>query len=144
MGFVNSPTLHNFVIQSRLHQLPGTYPYIDDIGVGGDTREECQKRVDLVRQRLSPMELPEAKQQGPTDKEVTFAGARIGHLTSTPVPRISHLPPPTTKSEVKRINGALNWVRRMVPGFNVRTEHIQQHQRNHTPVWSLAAQQELT
>eukprot|EP00923_Selenidium_pygospionis_P038961 GHVN01067828.1.p1 GENE.GHVN01067828.1~~GHVN01067828.1.p1 ORF type:complete len:986 (+),score=57.41 GHVN01067828.1:200-3157(+) len=143
MGFINSPTSHNHHVAHLLRAQPGIHPYVDDIGVGGKSRQECQERVNLVRRLLAPMDLPLNQQRGPTTDEVVFAGHRVGYLTLTPINHHANLRPPKDRRGVRALLGALNWVRHSVPHFTHRTRAMSSHLRHQAPVWSKEADREL-
>uniref|UniRef100_K7EZ27 ribonuclease H n=1 Tax=Pelodiscus sinensis TaxID=13735 RepID=K7EZ27_PELSI len=128
-GFKHSPTICHGALSKVLDGL--TMPpsiqmlqYIDDILIGGDTTEEVQQAVDLVKTALENLglALPPDKCQGPSH-EVKFLGAVwMGGRRSVPddtVQELSQAPSPGDKSQLRQTLGVLGFWRKHVPGFAV-------------------------
>ena len=107
----------------------GVKVFMDDIVVWGRTREEHDARLRraLATTRCSGLQLNEKKCVfGVT--ELTYVGEKLTHQGIKPDPDkvagICNMPVPTTKEEVKRALGMLNYMAKFVPNLIVNAKAL--------------------
>ena len=104
---------------------------MDNIVVWGRTREEHDARLKraLATIRRSELKLNEKKCVfGVT--ELTYLGEKLTHQVIKPDPDkvagICNMPVPTTKEEVQRALGMVNYMAKFVPNLTVKTTALRQ------------------
>lgn len=136
-GIASAPEVFQSTMSQIFEDLPGVRVYIDDVLVWGDTREEHDKSL---RQALAT-----AQAEGLTvnsnkctfgQKEINFLGDRISSNGIDPNPDlircVARHPTPTTKKEIQRLLGAVNYFGKYLPHLSSQTEALRSLVRKDT------------
>ncbi len=116
----SAPKLYQRIMSDLLVDLPGVVVYMDDVLVTGKTQEEHDQRLHHVLHVLHGAGLRLNKEKCKISQEqVHFLGHRLGQDGIRPDPAkieaIIQMAPPSTKEEVKRLMGMVNWLSRFIP-----------------------------
>ncbi|XP_038063010.1 uncharacterized protein K02A2.6-like [Patiria miniata] len=119
-GITSAPELYQRIMSDLLVNLPGVVVYMDDVLVTGATPEEHDARLRHVLQILQGAGLKLNKDKCKIAQEqVHFLGHRLDkhgiHPDPAKLDAILQMSPPTTKEEVKRLMGMVNWLSRFIP-----------------------------
>ena len=130
-GINCAPEIFHAKIQQLFECETGVKVFMDDIVVWGRTREEHDARLKraLATVRRSGLKLNEKKCVfGVT--ELTYLGEKLTHQGVKPDPDkvagICNMPVPTTKEEVQRALGMVNYMAKFVPNLTVKTTALRQ------------------
>ncbi|XP_038063231.1 uncharacterized protein K02A2.6-like [Patiria miniata] len=119
-GITSAPELYQRIMCDLLVNLDGVVVYMDDILITGRTQAEHDQRVHRVVQILQKAGLRLNKEKSKFSQEtVTFLGLQLDkdgiHADPSKITAIVQMPPPTSKDEVKRLMGMVNWLSRFIP-----------------------------
>ncbi|XP_064469765.1 uncharacterized protein K02A2.6-like [Ornithodoros turicata] len=122
-GITSAPEVFQRKIAQVLDDLPGVLNLMDDILIYGDNREEHDRRLNAVLQRLSDnnvtLNLEKCKF---FVEKISFLGVLIDQHGIYPDPRrveaLTALEPPQNVSDLRRILGMFNHVGRFIPNMS--------------------------
>ena len=127
-----APEIFHAKIQQLFERETGVKVFMDDIVVWGRTREEHDARLKtvLATVRRSGLKLNEKKCVFDVT-ELTYLGEKLTHhqgIKPDPlkVAGICNMPVPTTKEEVQRALGMVNYMAKFVPNLTVKTTAMRQ------------------
>ena len=130
-GINCAPEIFHAKIQQLFESETGVKVFMDDTVVWGRTREEHDARLKkaLATIRRSGLKLNEKKCVfGVT--ELTYLGEKLTHQGIKPDPdKVAgscNMPVPTTKEEVQRALGMVNYMAKFVPNLTVKTTALRQ------------------
>ena len=129
-GINCAPEIFHAKIQQLFESETGVKVFMDDIVVWGRTREEHDARLKraLATIRRSGLKLNEKCVCGVT--ELTYLVDKLTHQGIKPDPDkvagICNMPVPTTKEEVQRALGMVNYMAKFVPNLTVKTTALRQ------------------
>lgn len=124
-GLSSAPAIFQAAIDQIISGLPGTVAYLDDVLVGGSTREEAYRRLEMVLQRLQEygVKCNEGKCKF-LQKEVEYLGFILTSEGIKPqdslVQAIKDAPEPTNKDELRAYLGLLNYYGKFVSDLSSR------------------------
>ncbi|XP_064476235.1 uncharacterized protein K02A2.6-like [Ornithodoros turicata] len=122
-GITSAPEVFQRKIAQVLDDLPGVLNLMDDILIYGDNREEHDRRLNAVLQRLcdNNVTLNLEKCKFFVEK-ISFLGVLIDQHGIYPDPRrveaLTALEPPQNVSDLRRILGMFNHVGRFIPNMS--------------------------
>ncbi len=119
-GITSAPEIYQRIMCDLLSGLPGVVVYMDDVLITGKTKEEHDERLQQVLQIVQKAGLKLNKDKCKiAQTRVDFLGMKLDkdgvHPDPAKVAAIIQMTPPTSREEVKRLMGMVNWLTRFVP-----------------------------
>jgi transposase InsO family protein len=119
-GISSAPEIFSRAMSRLLCNIENVICHMDDILIHGKDRESHDKTLNLVLKRLTEAGLTLNDQKCEIGRTtVKFLGHIIDSQGISPDPSkisaISNFPPPTNKTELRRINGMLNQLAKFIP-----------------------------
>lgn len=111
------------IVDAMLSGIDGVSAFLDDIIIGGKTKEENLERTRDVLRRLEDygftLKIEKCKFLQP---QLRFLGIILDehgqHSDPDKIKAISNMPPPSNVSELRSFLGAINWYRKFVPNMS--------------------------
>lgn len=125
-GIASAPEVFQKTMSQIFDDLPGVRVYIDDVLVWGTSREEhdLRLRAALRAAQLSGITLNAEKCTFGVD-EIRYLGDKISRSGIKPDPELvqclREMPLPTSKKEVQRLLGAVNYFGKFLPNLSSKT-----------------------
>ena len=119
-GITSAPEMYQRIMSDLLAGIPGVVVYMDDVLITGHTKEEHDDRLQQVLQTMQHAGLKLNKDKCKiAQTRVDFLGMKLDkdgiHPDPAKVAAVIQMAPPTTKEEVKRLMGMVNWLARFIP-----------------------------
>ncbi|XP_038052807.1 uncharacterized protein LOC119725471 [Patiria miniata] len=119
-GTTSAPKIYQRIMWVLLTDISGVVVYMDNVLINDHTTKEHDERLQRVLksaknagQRLNKHKCKIAQ------TKVDFLGMKLDkdgiHADPAKIAAIIQMPPPTTKTEVKRLMGMINWLARFIP-----------------------------
>lgn len=128
-GIASAPEVFQRTMSQIFDDLPGTRVYIDDVLVWGSTQKEHDERLFKALERAQAEGLTLNAEKcifGRT--EISFLGDKISSKGIEPDPDlikcVLNHPPPTTKKDVQRLLGTVNYFGKYLPLLSAHTEAL--------------------
>ncbi|XP_054272632.1 uncharacterized protein K02A2.6-like [Macrosteles quadrilineatus] len=124
-GLSSAPALFQAAMDKILSGLSGMVAYLDDVIVGGSSRQEAYSRLELVLQRLSDygVKVNESKCNF-LQSQVEYLGYRLSAEGISPqvgiLDAIRNAPEPTNKDELRAYIGLINYYGRSIPNLSAK------------------------
>ena len=134
-GLCSSPGIFQRTMDQILKDLPGVLCYLDDVLIGGGTKEELDNRVRQVLKRFSDnnFRLKIEKCEWSMDS-ISYLGYIIDangiHPSSEKIAAISGAPAPKNVKELQSYLGLLNFYRKFLPNASTLLEPLNSLLRN--------------
>ena len=108
-------------------ELQDTYPYFDNITIGGYNKVDLKKNVDAFMESLKKRNFSLNHTKTVTYvSELSILGYRVGHGNIKPDPErltaLKNLPPPITPKSLQRALGLFAYYAKWVPDFSDRIQ----------------------
>ncbi len=137
-GLSGAPGFFQFQISKIFQDLSNVEVFLDDILVHSKDENDHTQHLEEVFSRLATANLTlNMKKSHFFQKEVTYLGFRISEKGITPAQRnidtLKQFQTPKTRRAVRRIVGAFNFFRSLVPNFSTRMAEITNLTANSTP-----------
>ena len=121
-GLRNAPPTFQRFMDIVLHGIPNIFVYIDDLLVYSDSYEEHVKHLDVLCQRLAQHGLVlNVKKSTFFSQKVEYLGYEFTPNGYRPLvtawPKIENFKVPTTRKEVQKFLGVMNYYRSHIPNF---------------------------
>ncbi|CAC5389777.1 unnamed protein product [Mytilus coruscus] len=125
-GIKSASEVFHKAVCKILHGLNGVESFIDDILVWGCTKEEHDKRLKEVLERIRTANLKLRRDKCEIGiSEVTYFGHRYTReglkIDDNKVKAITEMKSPTTKKELERFLGMVTYIAKFVPNFSSNT-----------------------
>ena len=128
-GVSAAPSIFQSVIDQILQDLPLTQAYLDDIIIGGLTKEECRTNLDLVLARLEKYNV---KVNGDKCQLFKTQVTYLGHLLSEgkimvngeTLDAVINAQVPRNVKELQSYLGLINYFRSFAPGLSQRLQPL--------------------
>ncbi|VDI69620.1 Hypothetical predicted protein [Mytilus galloprovincialis] len=125
-GIKSASEVFHKAVCKILHGLNGVESFIDDILVWGCTKEEHDKRLKEVLERIRTANLKLRRDKCEMGiSEVTYFGHRYTReglkIDDNKVKAITEMKSPTTKKELERFLGMVTYIAKFVPNFSSNT-----------------------
>ncbi|XP_038058795.1 uncharacterized protein K02A2.6-like [Patiria miniata] len=119
-GITSAPEIYQRIMCDLLTDIPGVVVYMDDVLITGRTKEEHDERLQRILEIVQNAGLQLNKDKCKiAQTKVDFFGMKLDkdgiHADPAKIAAIIQMPPPTTKTEVKRLMGMINWLARFIP-----------------------------
>lgn len=143
-GLSSAPSIFQCVMDDIIKGLSCTAAYLDDILVGGETKQEAFDRLEALLGRLSEYGVRVNKQKCKfLEPEVTYLGHVLTSEGIKPsanlVKAIQDAPEPQNKEELRAYIGLLNYYRKFIPNLSSRLRELYTLlELNQTWKWSKA------
>lgn len=128
-GLSNCPAYFQYVMYKLFGHLDFVLIYLDDITIMSDTEEEHLDHVrqvfDIIRERNMKVRIDKCSF---AQSEIQYLGFRTNkygiRVTGKYKDKILKVEKPTTKKELQRFLGLVNYVHRFVPNIQNKTVHL--------------------
>ena len=130
MGLCNSPPIFmrmmNVLFDDLIHVKKCIVIFVDDLTIYSKSKEEHQRHLDMVFERLRKYKLYVKPEKCDLFKtEITFLGHRISlnqkSMEPSKVNAIQERTMPTTIAELRSFLGLINYYRQFIPNFAAKT-----------------------
>ncbi|KAI5153460.1 hypothetical protein ENBRE01_3199, partial [Enteropsectra breve] len=128
-GLTNAPREFQKIIANIFQDLPYVHAFLDDILIGSFTEADhiCNIKTVLTRFKDRNLQVNIEKSDIAVE-EVTFLGHKICHKGIRPdcarISALNDLKTPSTKKDIQRVVGLINWFRPFVCGLSSRIHAI--------------------